>query len=31
MKTAVETLLICVDWFVLVNVAKQIGFLVNGI
>ena len=30
MKTLVETTLICVDWFVLVNVAKEMRVLIYG-
>jgi hypothetical protein len=30
MKTAVEMLLITVDWFVLVNVAKEMRVLIYG-
>ncbi len=30
MKTLVETTLICVDWFVLVNVAKELRVLIYG-
>ena len=28
MKTAVETLLLSVDWFILVNVAKELKILI---
>ena len=28
MKTLVETTLICVDWFVIVNVAKELRVLI---
>jgi hypothetical protein len=30
MKTLVETTLICVDWFVIVNVAKELRVLIYG-
>jgi hypothetical protein len=30
MKTAVEMLLITVDWFVIVNVAKELRVLIYG-
>ena len=30
MKTLVETILICVDWFVIVNVAKELRVLIYG-
>ena len=30
MKTLVETTLICVDWFVIVNVAKEMRVLIYG-
>ena len=30
MKTAIETLLISVDWFILVNVAKELKVLIYG-
>ena len=30
MKTLVETTLICVDWFVIVNVAKEMRLLIYG-
>lgn len=30
MKTAVEILLISVDWFILVNVAKEMRVLIYG-
>lgn len=30
MKTAVEMLLISVDWFVIVNVAKEMKLLIYG-
>ena len=30
MKTVVETLLISADWFILVNVAKEMRILIYG-
>ncbi len=30
MKTIIETTLICVNWFVLVNVAKEMKTLIYG-
>ena len=30
MKTLVETTLMCVDWFVIVNVAKELRVLIYG-
>ncbi len=30
MKTAIETLLISIDWFILVNVAKELKVLIYG-
>jgi len=30
MKTLVETTLICADWFILVNVAKELRVLIYG-
>ena len=30
MKTVVETLLISVDWFIIVNVAKEMKALIYG-
>ncbi len=30
MKTIIETTLICVDWFILVNVAKEMRILIYG-
>ena len=31
MKTLIETTLVCANWVILVNVAKELNFLIYGI